>query len=67
MIQAIVHLFANGEDAATVANALCEDDWHVVLSGPNEGTDIRIGTGLPTAHNEGWVVLASKSAIEQVC
>jgi hypothetical protein len=67
MIQAIVQLFGNGEAAAIQAHALCEEGWSVVVSGPNAGTDVQIGAAQPTAHNEGWVLLASKSGIETVC
>lgn len=63
MNQAIVKLYSDGTRAAVQARSLKQLGWSVVLSGPNDGTDLFDDDAAKSQSQSGWVVLASKTGI----
>lgn len=59
-MKAFVLLFSDRDEAAAQGLALSRNDWNVVVTGPNEGTEVRQEGNFVANLASNWVVFASQ-------
>jgi len=56
-------LFSASQEAAAEALALSESGWNVVVTGPNDGAEIRENGAFVAEPASGWAVFASQQPL----
>ena len=64
-MKALVLLFTDAEKAAAEAGALANQGWNAVLTGPNDGAEIRQDGDFVEKLASDWIVLASQQSLQQ--
>jgi hypothetical protein len=63
-MKAFVLLFSDRDTAAAKAGALARQGWNVVLTGPNDGVEIRQDDDFVAKLASDWTVLASQQELQ---
>jgi hypothetical protein len=62
-MKSLLLLYSASDEAAAEALALSQNGWNVVVTGPNEGTEIRQDDQFVAKLASSWAVFASKQPL----
>jgi hypothetical protein len=64
-MKALLFLFSGSDEAGSQALALSQAGWNVVVTGPNDSTEVRQEDEFVANLAAGWTVLASRQSLQE--